>query len=82
MPREVIDFAALLLPVAAPGVVAPTSIRSIAGALQVRAVRALAAGVVEAVASRWFSQGSIGVIVAESVVPGVSAALAAAGIDA
>jgi DNA helicase IV len=82
VPREVIEFAALLLPSAAPGVVAPSSIRSIVGALQVRAVPSLTAGVIEACREALAREGSIGVIVADPFLPGVSSALAAAGIDA
>jgi DNA helicase IV len=82
VPREVIDFAALLLPAAAPGVVAPTSVRSIAGALRLRAVPSLLHGIVDACREALALEGSIGVIVADSVVASVSSALAAAGIDA
>jgi DNA helicase IV len=82
VPREVIDYAALLLPSAAPGVTAPSSIRSIVGALQVRAVRALLPAVVAAVEESLGFAGSVGVIAADVAVARVLAALASAGVAA
>jgi DNA helicase IV len=82
VPRQIIEFAARLLPLAAPGVEAPTSIRSIAGALQLRQVGAprLMTGAVEAVQESLVHPGSVGIIVADVAVPRISAALAAADV--
>jgi DNA helicase IV len=83
VPREVVEFAALLLPVAAPGVSAPLSIRSSAEALRVEAVAPsrLAAAVAAACLGSLELPGSVGVVVADTAVLGIGRALRAAGIE-
>jgi DNA helicase IV len=80
VPRQVIEYAARLLPFAAPQLAPPTSVRQAAGALELLAVpdvpEALATAAVEALAR----EGSIGVIVADASVGALAASLAAHGI--
>ncbi|GAA0396264.1 AAA family ATPase [Microbispora corallina] len=75
VPREVLDFAARLLPSVAPDLAAPRSLRPGAGSLSVRPVPDAVAAVPEAVRQALGREGSIGVIVADAAVPAVSAAL-------
>ncbi|TDD48006.1 AAA family ATPase [Nonomuraea terrae] len=72
VPREVLDYAARLLPSIAPGLAAPRSLRPGAGSLSVRAGGSVAEAAKEALAK----EGSIGVIVPDARVAEVSAALA------
>lgn len=81
-PREVLDYAARLLPAIAPGLAVPRSLRPGPGSLTVRRVDDLDAAVAEAVRAALAREGSIGVIVADELVAAVSAALTEpAGID-
>jgi DNA helicase IV len=83
VPGLVIEFAARLLPVMAPGLGAPRSVRDNPGRLEVVAAPHGAgrdAAVVEAVASATAEPGSVGVIAADAEVPGLSDALRSAGI--
>ncbi|MBP2705600.1 AAA family ATPase [Microbispora sp. RL4-1S] len=85
VPREVLDYAARLLPSVAPDLAAPRSLRPGAGSLTVRRVTGAdpaATGaadtgpaVAEAVRAVLGREGSIGVIAADASVPAVSAAL-------
>ncbi|MDF5757823.1 AAA family ATPase [Spongiactinospora sp. TRM90649] len=79
VPREVLDYAARLLPSVAPGLAAPRSLRPGAGSLSVR--HAAAAGLAEAVQAATREalarEGSVGVIVPDAEVPAVSKALTA-----
>ncbi|PZG20170.1 HelD family protein [Nonomuraea aridisoli] len=72
VPREVLDYAARLLPSIAPGLAAPRSLRPGAGSLSVRAGDSVAEAAKEALAK----EGSIGVIVPDARVAEVSAELA------
>ncbi|GLW12892.1 DNA helicase [Microtetraspora sp. NBRC 13810] len=76
VPREVLDYAARLLPAVAPGLAAPRSLRPGTGSLTVRRAADLGPAVEEAVREALTREGSIGVIVPDAAVPAVSAALA------
>ncbi|WP_049559838.1 HelD family protein [Nonomuraea sp. SBT364] len=71
VPREVLDYAARLLPSVAPGLAAPRSLRPGAGSLSVRPGGDLRQAVTEVLAR----EGSIGVIVPDALVAATSAAL-------
>ena len=80
VPADVIAYAARLLPVAAPGLAPPTSVRQAAGGLVVsRSTRPLAAGV-EAVAAALSLEGSVGLVVPDALVRPAAAALRTAGV--
>ncbi|WUV84705.1 AAA family ATPase [Streptomyces sp. NBC_01476] len=83
VPREVIAYASRLLPAIAPGLAPATSVRESAGALAVRAVPAggLDAAVVDACRASLGFEGSVGLIAADTRIPELGAALAAAGLD-
>lgn len=83
VPAVVIEYAARLLPVMAPGLGAPVSVRENPGRLELRPVGAdgLAAEVVGAAQRAAASPGSVGVIVPDRDVEQLSAALAAAGVE-
>ncbi|NUS07252.1 MAG: AAA family ATPase, partial [Nonomuraea sp.] len=72
VPREVLDYAARLLPFIAPGLAAPRSLRPGAGSLAIRAGGTVAEAARDALAK----EGSIGVIVPDAMVAEVSEALA------
>lgn len=82
VPSLVIDYAARLLPLVAPGLAAPISVRDDPGRLDV--VRAdperRSLEVVDAVRSMTGEPGSVGVIVPDAFVTAVSSALTTAGI--
>lgn len=82
VPSLVIDYAARLLPLVAPGLAAPVSVRDDPGRLDV--VRAgperRSLEVVDAVRSLTGEPGSVGVIVPDAFVTAVSSALTTAGI--
>ncbi|MEU6430235.1 AAA family ATPase [Microbispora sp. NPDC046973] len=80
VPREVLDFAARLLPSVAPELAPPRSLRPGAGSLSVRRETDVAAALPEAVRQALAQEGSIGVIAADSGLPSLSAALEAAGV--
>jgi DNA helicase IV len=75
VPREVLDFAARLLPAVAPDLAPPRSLRPGAGSLSVRHTPDVLAATAEAVREALTREGSIGVIAADAAVPAVSAAL-------
>jgi DNA helicase IV len=84
VPADVIAFAARLLPVIAPQLAPPRSVRRGTGDLDVRRLPqaerdAAAAATVAAALQR---EGSVGVIVPDALLDGVRRALAAAGVDA
>jgi DNA helicase IV len=81
VPREILDFAARLLPSVAPGLAAPESLRRGAGSLTIRTVTDTSQAAVNACRTALSREGSIGLIAADAAVPGLSAALAAAGLD-
>jgi len=82
VPAVVIEYAARLLPVMAPGLGAPVSVRDNPGRLDIRQANAgdLDAEVVLAVVSAATVPGSVGVIAADADVERLSAALADAGV--
>ncbi|WP_265443641.1 HelD family protein [Flexivirga meconopsidis] len=83
VPASVIEFAARLLPSMAPGLGAPSSVRSNPGVLEVRQVdsSALPTAVTESITAAMRSEGSIGVIAPNADVAKVSKALRFAGIE-
>ncbi|GII58488.1 DNA helicase [Planotetraspora thailandica] len=76
VPREILDYAARLLPSVAPELAVPRSLRPGAGSLTVRHAPDAAAALPDAVRQAAERDGSVGVIVADSAVAAVSAALA------
>ena len=82
VPGLVIDYAARLLPSMAPGLGAPRSVRDNPGRLDVVTVDGAGrtGAVLAAVSSATQEPGSVGVITTDADVPGLSAALRAAGI--
>ncbi|MEV5414043.1 AAA family ATPase [Thermopolyspora sp. NPDC052614] len=75
VPREVLDYAARLLPSVAPGLAAPRSLRPGVGSLAVRPAPGLPEALSAAVRAALAREGSIGVIAADAAVPAVRAAL-------
>ncbi|SNT52529.1 DNA helicase IV [Streptosporangium subroseum] len=75
VPREVLDFAARLLPSIAPDLAAPQSLRPGSGSLSVRPAPDLAASLAQAVREALSREGSIGVIVPDASVAAVSKVL-------
>jgi DNA helicase IV len=80
VPREVLDFAARLLPSVAPTLAAPRSLRPGAGSLSVRRTADLAGAVTAAVSAAVEHEGSVGLIAADDSITTLSCAVAAAGI--
>ncbi|MFG1824935.1 HelD family protein [Microbispora bryophytorum] len=80
VPREVLDFAARLLPSVAPELAPPRSLRAGAGSLSVRRESDVTAALPEAVRQALAQEGSIGVIATDSALPALSAALEAAAV--
>ncbi|MEZ0107226.1 DNA helicase IV [Catenulispora sp. EB89] len=85
VPRQIIDFAAKLLPDAAPGLLPPTSVRQQGGALEIDAVPSEAdlvgTMVTAAQLALTLQEGSIGLIAADARVAEVAAALSAEGVE-
>ena len=83
VPAVVIEFAARLLPVMAPGLGAPVSVRDNPGRLELRPAQdgSLAGEVVGAVRAAAASPGSVGVIAPDAMVETLSAALTQAGMS-
>ncbi|GAA2013560.1 AAA family ATPase [Catenulispora yoronensis] len=85
VPRQIIEFAARLLPAAAPGLRPPTSVRQQGGSLEIDAVADaadLVATLVTAVELALAAhEGSIGLIAADARIAEAAAALAAAGFE-
>ncbi|GAA2478602.1 AAA family ATPase [Terrabacter carboxydivorans] len=83
VPAVVIEYAARLLPVMAPGLGAPVSVRDNPGRLEIRpaAPADLDAEVVQAVERAAGAAGSVGVIVPDAYVERVSSSLASRGIS-
>ncbi|MER5324865.1 HelD family protein [Streptosporangium roseum] len=75
VPREVLDYAARLLPAVAPDLAAPRSLRPGAGSLSVRPAPDPAASLTQAVREALSREGSIGVIVPDASVAAVSESL-------
>jgi DNA helicase IV len=81
VPKQVIEYAARLLPYAAPQLAPPTSVRQAAGALDLRPVADVAEALPDAAAEALAREGSIGVIAADGSVAGMAAELTARGIE-
>jgi DNA helicase IV len=84
VPSAVIDFAARLLPHMSSGLAAPVSVRDDPGTLELVHVSRpsdVRAATVRAAEDALSQEGSVGVIVADDVVPGVSRALTAASLE-
>ncbi|HET6651915.1 MAG TPA: AAA family ATPase [Nocardioides sp.] len=80
VPGEVIEYAARLLPVVAPGLEPPRSVRRTRGELDVRRVSSLDDELVRLVSVTRDRVGSVGLIVPDALVPRVRERLIAAGI--
>ncbi|MEU9891530.1 AAA family ATPase [Sphaerisporangium sp. NPDC051011] len=80
VPREVLDFAARLLPSVAPALAAPRSLRPGAGSLSILRTGDLTSAVTAAVERAAGREGSIGLIAADAAVPAFSAALTTRGV--
>lgn len=82
VPAAVIEYAARLLPVMAPGLGAPVSVRENPGRLELRPAQAgtLADEVARAVERATAGAGSVGVIAPDAALDRIAAALAAAGV--
>ncbi|WP_169948413.1 AAA family ATPase [Microbispora sp. H11081] len=80
VPREILDFAARLLPSVAPELAPPRSLRPGAGSLSVRREADVAAALPETVARALAQEGSVAVIAADAALPALSAALEATGV--
>ena len=80
VPGLVIDYAARLLPVIAPTLTPPYSIRRSAGELDVRRTSEPLVGTVAAVREVLEHEGTVGVVVADAQVDEVAAALGEAGV--
>ncbi|MEU7989445.1 AAA family ATPase [Streptosporangium canum] len=75
VPREVLDYAARLLPAVAPDLAAPQSLRPGVGSLSVRPAPDPATSLTQAVREALSREGSIGVIVPDASVAAVSESL-------
>jgi DNA helicase IV len=83
VPRQIIDFAARLLPFAAPGLEPPSSVRQTPGSLSTRRASdamAVDADVVASCREALEFEGSIGLIAADARVDALAAALERAGL--
>jgi DNA helicase IV len=80
VPKQIIDYAARLLPFAAPQLAPPTSVRQAGGALELVRTADLAAAAVTAVRDALDREGSIGFIAADARIAELSTRLTAAGI--
>jgi hypothetical protein len=81
VPGEVIDYAARLLAVTAPGLLPPTSVRRARGELRVTQVPEVLAATVPAVLEATSRVGSVGLIAPNRLVTSVVGALTEAGVD-
>jgi hypothetical protein len=82
VPAEVLDYASRLLPLLAPGLPAPTAVRSEPGSLTIRPVSTLGSALTDVVRELVVGPGSIGVVCADSAVDDVTALLTDAGLPA
>ena len=81
VPREVLDYAAKLLPSVAPDLEAPQSLRGGPGTLSVRRVRDVHDAAVTAILELQARDGSIGVVVADDRLEELAKTLEADGVD-
>jgi DNA helicase IV len=80
VPRQIIDFASRLLPLIAPELAPPTSVRSAPGSLHIRRADDVMAATVEACRESLAGEGSVGIIAADAAVPALLARLSEEGI--
>lgn len=80
VPADVLAYASRLLPVIAPDLAPPTSLRAAGGGLEVLAVARLGPGVAAAASAASARPGSVGVVVPDALVDEVAAALVAHGV--
>jgi DNA helicase IV len=82
VPAQIIEYAARLLPTIAPGIAAPTAVRTARGALRITSttVEARPAVVLDACRQRLAEDGSIGVIAADADIDGLYQHLSDAGL--
>lgn len=80
VPADVIEYAARLLPITAPGLVPPTSVRRASGDLVIEQSQDLTAALVAAVRKASEREGSVGLIVPDAMLDATAAALRAAAI--
>lgn len=81
VPAAVIEYAARLLPLMAPGLGSPRSVRSHPGRLDLAGVPDAVQGAVHAAREATAHEGSVGVIVPDAWVDRVTRALTAAGLE-
>ena len=81
VPRQVIEYAARLLPYAAPLLAPPTSVRQAAGALDVLEVADVPLATARAAATALGREGSIGVIAADDSIDAFAKAFREQGIE-
>jgi DNA helicase IV len=81
VPRQVIEYAARLLPYAAPQLAPPTSVRQAAGALDLLSVSDVPTALVAAAASALDREGSIGIITADGSIDVLAKTLRENGIE-
>jgi DNA helicase IV len=81
VPRQVIEYAARLLPFAAPQLAPPTSVRQSGGALDILAVPNVPNALATAAATALDREGSIGVIAADASIGALAKALTAHGLS-
>jgi DNA helicase IV len=80
VPRQVIEYAARLLPIAAPELAPPTSVRQAEGAITLTATADVPKAAAEAARAALAAEGSIGLIVADAEVSATAAALRRAAV--
>jgi DNA helicase IV len=80
VPAQIIEYAARLLPLIAPGLATPTSVRTASGALQITPTSSLPDAVVAACRERLSLDGSVGLIAADADIAGLYERLRAEGI--
>ncbi|MGO0575377.1 HelD family protein [Ornithinimicrobium panacihumi] len=81
VPASVIDYAARLLPLIAPGLEPPRSVRSHPGRMERVPVADAVAGAVEAAREAGAQEGTVGVIVPDAWLDRTAAALTASGLE-
>jgi DNA helicase IV len=82
VPAQILDYAARLLPLIAPGLATPTSVRQAPGSLEVTPAEDLGAAVTRACREKLKLEGSVGVIAPDATVASVHKRLCAEGLDA
>ncbi|MGH3445245.1 MAG: HelD family protein [Nocardioidaceae bacterium] len=80
VPGDVIEYAARLLPLIAPGLEPPTSVRRTRGELAIVSVEPVGPTLVELVETTLTGIGSVGLILPDALVASTTSALATAGI--